>query len=154
MIFPPSEINLGLNTGGRYTPCAQVSLSHTPKQFLTLKGHSWTCCQVFCEDLLPDEVREPLSLDTRLCVGLMTYLEHLCFFEGQPQKPSGPVSHCSWLGVLKCLWMGLARCFEGVLGNTPSCRVGTISSRVTKDNLEGSGRSSPEPFWHPRPPFS
>lgn len=40
------------------------------------------------------------------------------------------------------------------MGNTPSCRVGTISSRVTKDNLDGSGRSSPEPLWHPRPPFS
>ena len=34
MIFPPSEINLGLNTGVRYTPCAE-SLSLTPKQFLS-----------------------------------------------------------------------------------------------------------------------
>lgn len=92
--------------------------------------------------------REPPSPRHPLCVGLVLYLERVCFLEGQPQKPSGPLGHRPRLGHVGQLdW--LAGCCEGVSENLPSCRAGTISSRATKDSLEGSGRSAPQ---SPRPP--
>lgn len=83
----------------------------------------------------------------------MTYLEHLYFFEGQPQKPSGLINHCPWLGVLKCGWMGLARCFDGVLENTPSCRVRDHQLQSNKEQFGGEWKKLFRAFLASQTPF-
>lgn len=146
-VFPPSEINLGLNTGGRYTPRARISFSHTPEQFLILKGHSPDRLPSLLWGSFAIRSRRTFLLDTRLCVGLIYVFRTSLFLWRPSSKAHWPVGHCPWLGCLSAAGFGLL----GVLGNAPSCRAGTVSSRATKNNLEGSGRSAPQPLWRSRP---
>lgn len=104
MIFPPSEINLALNTGVRYTPCAGASFSHTPKQLLSAQL-----------DLLPSLRSFVRLLCKTQAENLSVWLLALC----GPDDISGtslflwrPISKAQWsrravrwLGYLSAAWL-------------------------------------------------
>ena len=110
MIFPPSEINLGLNTGVRYTPCAE-SLSLTPKQFLSAQLDLLPSLRSFVRILCKTQAENLSVWLPALCgpddisgTSLFLLKAHL----RSPVDPSGsPVA-----GVLKCSPTGLRGVFR------------------------------------------
>ena len=97
MIFPPSEINLGLNTGVRYTPCAE-SLSLTPKQFLSAQLDLLPSLRSFVR-ILCKTGWEPFCLTAGFVRAWWHIWNVSISFEGPSQKPSRPVGQSGGWGT-------------------------------------------------------